>query len=76
MTLNCVKFLEFLPRFILEIKLFLLLFLKCSGFFHCSQCWEMKLHEMQAERLKNSVKNGIEFQKFEPLFFQRLHRNS
>ena len=25
---------------------------------------------MQAERLKNSVKNGIEFQKFEPYFFK------
>ena len=25
---------------------------------------------MQAERLKNSVKNGIEFQKFEPYFLK------
>ena len=25
---------------------------------------------MQAERLKNSIKNGIEFQKFEPYFFK------
>ena len=25
---------------------------------------------MQAEQLKNSIKNGIEFQKFEPYFFK------
>ena len=25
---------------------------------------------MQAERLKNSVKNGVEFQKFEPYFIK------
>ena len=32
MTSNCVKFLEFVLHYILEIKLFLLLFLKSSGF--------------------------------------------
>ena len=32
MTLNCVKYLEFVPHDILEIKLFLLLFFKSSGF--------------------------------------------
>ena len=32
MTLNCIKFLEFVPHNILEIKLFFLLFLKSLGF--------------------------------------------
>ena len=38
MTLNCIKNLEFVPDFLVEIKVFLLLFLKnpCSS--HCLQC--------------------------------------
>ena len=32
MTLNCIKYLEFDPEFIVEIKVFLLLFLKIHVF--------------------------------------------
>ena len=42
MTLNCIKYLEFVLDFIVEIKVFLLLFLKNPSFSHCLQCWKMK----------------------------------
>ena len=42
MTSNCIKNLEFVLEFLVEIKKFLLLFLKNARSSYCLQCWKMK----------------------------------